>query len=108
MSSIQVDGTAREATRDTTRTEDDMTTTLTTHGGSGSVRVAAEGLTVDALNVRDAVFGDGLLLTRDEEHRWALYSLGSGRVDLLGKFDHAAHALSVLDMLEPVDRRTAR
>jgi hypothetical protein len=57
-------------------------------------------LAVDSLDVRDAVIGDGLMLTKDSERRWVLHSLEAGHANQVGRFVTAAEALSRLDQLD--------
>lgn len=57
-------------------------------------------LAVDSLDVRDAVIGDGLMLTKDSQQRWVLHSLEAGRASKVGRFVSAAEALSRLDQLD--------
>jgi hypothetical protein len=57
-------------------------------------------LAVDSLDVRDAVIGDGLMLTKDSQQRWVLHSLEAGRASTVGRFVTAAEALSRLDQLD--------
>jgi hypothetical protein len=58
------------------------------------------GLTVDSLDLRDAVIADGLMLTRSQENGFVIHTLGAGRAQLLGAFDSPADALNALDALE--------
>jgi hypothetical protein len=74
-----------------------MTTTTITLGDSVA---EARGLPLDSLDLRDAVIGDGLMLSRDSEDRWVLHSLEGGRAQHLGTFADVAQALRLLDSLE--------
>jgi hypothetical protein len=56
-------------------------------------------LTVDSLSVRDAVIGDGLMLTRDRE-RINIHTVAHGRAELIGSFTSAGDALAALDELD--------
>jgi hypothetical protein len=54
---------------------------------------------LDDLDLRDAVFGDGILLLPGPE--FTLYSVTPGRARLLGSFVHAVDAWAALDALVP-------
>ena len=56
-------------------------------------------LRVDSLNVRDAVIGDGLMMTRKGDGI-SLHSVGQGRAELIGSYANAAEALAALDELD--------
>jgi hypothetical protein len=56
-------------------------------------------VTVDSLSVRDAVIGDGLMLTKDRE-RINIHTVAQGRAELIGSFTSAGDALAALDELE--------
>jgi hypothetical protein len=56
-------------------------------------------LTVDSLNVRDAVIGDGLMLTQSHK-QINLHAVGQGRAELIGTYANAGEALAALDMLD--------
>jgi hypothetical protein len=81
-----------------TENEDDMTTFTPVY--STAVVEEERGLAVDSLDLRDAVIGDGLMLTRSRDSRYVIHTLGAGRAQLLGAFDSPADALSALDALE--------
>jgi hypothetical protein len=55
--------------------------------------------TVDSLSVRDAVIGDGLMLTQDRG-RITIHTVAQGRAELIGSYTSAGDALAALDELE--------
>jgi hypothetical protein len=56
-------------------------------------------LTVDSLSVRDAVIGDGLMMTR-KHSRINIHAVAQGRAELIGSFSSAGEALAALDALD--------
>jgi hypothetical protein len=56
-------------------------------------------LTVDSLNVRDAVIGDGLMLTQSHK-QINLHAVSQGRAELIGTYSSAGDALAALDELD--------
>lgn len=78
-----------------------MTTMTTTQESIAVTAAEVEGVTLDSLNIRDAVFGDGVILTSNDQHRLVLHAVGrGGRAQPLGEFSSAAEALNRLDELE--------
>jgi hypothetical protein len=55
---------------------------------------------VDALDLRDAVIGDGVLLIPDRDGTLSLYSVAGGYARALGTFGDAAGAWAALDALD--------
>jgi hypothetical protein len=80
--------------------EDNMTTITRTPDAAVPAPTEERELAVDSLNLRDAVIGDGLVLTETEDRRFVIHTLDSGRAQLLGSFDSVARALEALDELE--------
>jgi hypothetical protein len=81
--------------------EDGMTTiTRTPVADLEAATLGERELTVDSLDVRNAVIGDGLMLTKGRDHRWVLHALEGGRAKQVGRFTSAAEALSRLDQLD--------
>ena len=75
-------------------------TTMTTQDSIADTATEEDGLTLDSLDIRDAVFGDGVILTQDDQHRLVLHAVGrGGRIQLLGSFTCPAEALNRLDEL---------
>jgi hypothetical protein len=62
----------------------------------------ARELTVDSLSVRDAVIGDGLMMTQDE-NLISIHAVAQGRAELIGSFTSAGEALAALDELDELD-----
>jgi len=56
-------------------------------------------LTVDSLNVRDAVIADGLMMTQSHK-QINLHSVAHGRAELIGTYSNAGEALAALDELD--------
>jgi hypothetical protein len=56
-------------------------------------------LTVDSLSVRDAVIGDGLMLT-ETDSRYVIHSVAQGRAELVGSYTSPGEALAALDELD--------
>lgn len=76
-----------------------MTTITQTYRESAPADTERE-LTVDALDIRDAVIGDGVMLTQNEDREFVLHMLGAGRAKLIGAFDSPGAAMNALDALE--------
>jgi hypothetical protein len=79
--------------------EDDMTTITQTYRESAPADEERD-LTVDSLDIRHAVIGDGVMLTEGADHRFVIHSLGTGRAELVGEFNSPADALNALDEIE--------
>jgi hypothetical protein len=77
-----------------------MTTITRTPDAATAATTEERELAVDSLNIRDAVIGDGLMLTQTEDSRYVIHTLGAGRAELLGTYDGVAAALAALDELE--------
>ena len=56
-------------------------------------------LTVDSLSVRDAVIGDGLMLT-ETGSQYVIHSVAMGRAELVGSYRSPGDALAALDELD--------
>jgi hypothetical protein len=76
-------------------------TTMTTQDSIADTATEEEGVTADSLDIRHAVFGDGVILTKDDQHHLVLHTMGrGGRAQLLGSFTSAGDALKRLDELD--------
>lgn len=75
-------------------------TTITDTRSAAFTATKERDLAVDSMDLRDAVIGDGLMLTKGSDHRLVIHTLDAGRARLLGKFDDAAEAWAALDELE--------
>jgi hypothetical protein len=62
----------------------------------------AESVPVDELALRDAVSGDGLLLTEHGGEEWELHAVHAGHARCLGRSLSTVAALHVLDGLDLV------
>jgi hypothetical protein len=80
-----------------------MATTVSQRALGQTVETQSGTAAADSLNLRDAVFGDGLILTEDESNRYVLHTLEAGQSRLLGVFTSPADALSALDAYELAD-----
>lgn len=74
-------------------------TTITQIPGTAPAEHEERELTVDSLNVRDAVIGDGLMLTQSNR-KINLHTVAHGRAELIGTFSSAGAALAALDELD--------
>jgi hypothetical protein len=76
-----------------------MTTITHTYRESAPADTERE-LTVDALDIRDAVIGDGVMLTQNADREFVIHMLGAGRAELVGAFTSPAEAMNALDALD--------
>jgi hypothetical protein len=76
-------------------------TTMTTQDSIADTATEGEVVTADSLDIRHAVFGDGVILTKDDQRRLVLHAVGrGGRAQLLGSFTSPGEALKRLDELD--------
>ena len=76
-----------------------MTTITKTPHAASAVQSEERELTVDSLNVRDAVIGDGLMLSQ-RKNQLQLHAVGQGRAELIGTYESPGDALAALDALD--------
>lgn len=76
-----------------------MTTITNTPYAASAAQAEERELTVDSLNVREAVIGDGLMLSQ-HGNRIQLHTVGQGRAELIGTYENAAAALAALDAID--------
>ena len=76
-----------------------MTTITKIPFAAPAERTQERELTVDSLSVRDAVIGDGLMMTQ-AENVINIHAIAHGRAELIGTFASAGEALAALDELD--------